>query len=69
MAGRWIVQAVVNGRVAKESTAEVIATYGPLQAADCVLRPAGQLTPLHFSPHLQHFPWDESGGFSDQTAQ
>jgi filamin len=33
MAGRWIVQAVVNGRVAKESTAEVIATYGPLQAA------------------------------------
>jgi hypothetical protein len=25
--------------VAKESTAEVIATYGPLQAADCVLRP------------------------------
>ena len=39
MAGRWIIQAVVNGRVAKESTAEVIATYGPLQAADCVLRP------------------------------
>ena len=25
--------------MAKESTAEVIATYGPLQAADCVLRP------------------------------
>ena len=38
MAGRWIVQAVVNGRVAKESTQEVIATYGPLRANDCVLR-------------------------------
>ena len=38
-AGRWIVQAVVNGRVAKESTAEVLATYGPLQASDVVLRP------------------------------
>ena len=38
MAGRWIAQAVVNGRVAKESTQEVIATYGPLRANDCVLR-------------------------------
>jgi len=38
-AGRWIVQAVVNSRVAKESTVEVIATYGPLQASDVVLRP------------------------------
>ena len=30
-AGRWVMQAAVNGRVAKESTVEVIATYGPLR--------------------------------------
>ena len=28
--GRWTIQAVVNGRVAKESTTEVVVAYGPL---------------------------------------
>ena len=37
--GRWIAQAVVNGRVAKESTSEIVATYGPLRPRDVALRP------------------------------
>ena len=74
MAGRWIVQAVVNGRVAKESTVEVIATYGPLQATDCVLRPGpgmGERTTCGTSRdvYLQALEYDSTGrGMSGQEA-
>ena len=73
-AGRWIVQAVVNGRVAKESTAEVIATYGPLKASDCVLRPGpgmGERATCGTSRdvYLQALEYDTTGrGMSGQEA-
>ena len=37
-AGRYTCSAVVNGKVAKESTVELIATYGPVSASGCILR-------------------------------
>ncbi|CAL6286735.1 unnamed protein product [Bathycoccus prasinos] len=39
-AGRYTCSAVVNGKVAKESTVELIATYGPVSASGCILRVA-----------------------------
>ena len=73
-AGRWIVQAVVNSRVAKESTVEVIATYGPLQASDCVLRPGpgvGERATCGAvrDVYLQALEYDSTGrGMSGQEA-
>ena len=73
-AGRWIVQAVVNGRVAKESAAEVIATYGPLQASDVVLRPGpgvGERAVCGAARdvYLQALEYDSTGrGMSGQEA-
>ena len=73
-AGRWIVQAVVNGRVAKESTAEVMATYGPLQASDVVLRPGpgvGERATCGAvrDVYLQALEYDSTGrGMSGQEA-
>ena len=73
-AGRWIVQAVVNGRVAKESTAEVLATYGPLQASDVVLRPGpgvGERATCGAvrDVYLQALEYDSTGrGMSGQEA-
>ena len=74
MAGRWIVQAVVNGRVAKESTQEIIATYGPLQANDCVLRAGpgmGERVTCGVTRdvYLQALEYDSTGrGMSGQEA-
>jgi hypothetical protein len=39
-AGRYTCSAVINGKVAKESTVELIATYGPVSASGCILRAA-----------------------------
>ena len=39
-AGRYTCSAVINGKVAKESAVELIATYGPVSASGCVLRAA-----------------------------
>ena len=73
-AGRWVMQAAVNGRVAKESTVEVIATYGPLQASDCALRPGPGLTERTTcgttrDVYLQALEYDTTGrGMSGQEA-
>ena len=73
-AGRWVMQAAVNGRVAKESTVEVIATYGPLQASDCAIRPGPGLTERATcgttrDVYLQALEYDVTGrGMSGQEA-
>ena len=38
--GEATCSAVVSGKVAKESTVELIATYGPVSASGCILRAA-----------------------------
>lgn len=73
-AGRWTIQAVVNGRVAKESTTEVVVTYGPLHAAACVLKggPGMKRTEVCGSQrdlYIQALEYDANGrGMSGQEA-
>ena len=72
--GRWTIQAVVNGRVAKESTTEVVVTYGPLHAAACVLKggPGMKRTEVCGAQrdiYLQALEYDANGrGMSGQEA-
>jgi len=73
-AGRWTIQAIVNGRVAKESTTEVVVTYGPLHAAACVLKggPGMKRTEVCGASrdiYLQALEYDANGrGMSGQEA-
>lgn len=72
--GRWTIQAVVNGRIAKESTTEVIVMYGPLHAAACVLKsgPGMKRTETCGSQrdiYVQALEYDANGrGMSGQEA-
>jgi len=72
--GRWTIQAVVNGRIAKESTTEVVVTYGPLHAAACVLKggPGMKRTEVCGAQrdiYLQALEYDANGrGMSGQEA-
>ena len=73
-AGRWTIQAIVNGRVAKESTTEVVVTYGPLNAAACVLKGGPgmkrkEVCGTQRDIYLQALEYDANGrGMSGQEA-
>ena len=73
-AGRWTLQAIVNGRVAKESTTEVVVTYGPLNAAACILKGGPgmkrkEVCGAQRDIYLQALEYDANGrGMSGQEA-
>ena len=73
-AGRWTIQATVNGRIAKESTTEIVATYGPLHAAACVLKGGPgmkrkEVCGAQRDIYLQALEYDANGrGMSGQEA-